>query len=168
MLLVSSCSCLCPIHWSQVLSWEWECSWSSADRHCSNYIWVINNFIAYIGAAYIWDLTVYHTLVCYKVCLCLGNLLRQIMWTTNNILTWMIIQMTICNISNLNDIEVCVIDLIGFIKWHLSYNSHLILYTPNEVTIWIIPDHYSDVTWVLWHLKWPANLSVGTWACSGK
>ena len=47
MLLVSSCSCLCPIHWSQVLSWEWRCSWSSADRRCSNYIWVINNFIAY-------------------------------------------------------------------------------------------------------------------------
>ena len=27
--------------------WEWRCSWSSADRRCSNYIWVINNFIAY-------------------------------------------------------------------------------------------------------------------------
>ena len=27
MLLVSSCSCLCPIHWSQVLSWELRCSW---------------------------------------------------------------------------------------------------------------------------------------------
>ena len=47
MFFVSSCSCLCPIHWSQVLSWEWRCSWSSADRRCSNYIWVINNFIAY-------------------------------------------------------------------------------------------------------------------------
>ena len=39
MFLVSSCSGLCPIHWSQVLSWEWRCSWSSADRryqqfHC--------------------------------------------------------------------------------------------------------------------------------------
>ena len=40
-------SCLWPIHWSQVLSWEWRCSWSSADRWCSNYIWVINNFITY-------------------------------------------------------------------------------------------------------------------------
>ena len=49
---------LCPIHWSQVLSWEWRCSWSSADRHCSNYIWVINNFIAYWGASYIRDFTV--------------------------------------------------------------------------------------------------------------
>ena len=32
MFLVLSCSCLCPIHWSQVLSREWRCSWSSADR----------------------------------------------------------------------------------------------------------------------------------------
>ena len=47
MFLVSSCSCLCPIQWSQVLSREWRCSWSSADRRCSNYIWVIDNFIAY-------------------------------------------------------------------------------------------------------------------------
>ena len=47
-LLVSSCSCLYPISWSQVLSWEWRCSWSSTDRRCSNYIcWVINNLIAY-------------------------------------------------------------------------------------------------------------------------
>ena len=52
------CSCLCPIHWSQVLSREWKCSWSSADRRCSNYIWVINNFIAYEGATYIRCLTV--------------------------------------------------------------------------------------------------------------
>ena len=39
MFLVSSCSCLCPIHWSQVLSQEWRCRWSNADRRCSNYIW---------------------------------------------------------------------------------------------------------------------------------
>ena len=26
---------------------EWRCSWSSAHRWCSNYIWVINNYIAY-------------------------------------------------------------------------------------------------------------------------
>ena len=31
----------------------------SADRRCSNYIWVINNLIAYLGASYIRDLTVY-------------------------------------------------------------------------------------------------------------
>ena len=58
MFLVSSCSWLCPIQWSQVLSREWRCSWSSADRRCSNYIWVIDNCIAYQGASYIRDLMV--------------------------------------------------------------------------------------------------------------
>ena len=32
MFLVSSCICLCSIRWSQALSREWKCSWSSADR----------------------------------------------------------------------------------------------------------------------------------------
>ena len=45
MFFVSCCSCLHSTHWSQVLIWEWRCSWSSADRRCSNYIWVINNFL---------------------------------------------------------------------------------------------------------------------------
>ena len=36
--LVSSCNCLWPIHWSYVLSGDWRCSWSSADRWCSIYI----------------------------------------------------------------------------------------------------------------------------------
>ena len=47
MFLAPPCSCLCSIHWSQVLSWEWICSSNSADRRCSNYIWVINKFIVY-------------------------------------------------------------------------------------------------------------------------
>ena len=38
----SSYSWLCPIYWSQVLSREWRCSQSSADRRFSRYIWVIN------------------------------------------------------------------------------------------------------------------------------
>ena len=59
MFLVLSCICLCPIHWSQVLSREWRCSWSSADRQWSKYIWVINNFIAYWGAFYIRGLKAY-------------------------------------------------------------------------------------------------------------
>ena len=60
MFLISSCSCLCPVQWSQVLSREWRCSWSSADRRCSNYIWLIDNFITYSGATYIRDLVVNH------------------------------------------------------------------------------------------------------------
>ena len=51
MFLVPSCS-LNPIHWIQVLSREWRCSWSSADRRWSNYIWVSNNIVAYKGASY--------------------------------------------------------------------------------------------------------------------
>ena len=58
MILLSSCGRLCPILWSHVLSREWRCSsWSSADRRCPNYIWVIDNLIVYRGASYIRDLT---------------------------------------------------------------------------------------------------------------
>ena len=58
MFLVSVCSGLCAVYWSQVSSGEWRCSWSRADRRCSNYIWVINNLIFYQSASYIRDLTV--------------------------------------------------------------------------------------------------------------
>ena len=54
MFLVWSCSCHCPIHWSQVFSREWRCSSSSADRRCSNYIWVINSFITYQDVTRAW------------------------------------------------------------------------------------------------------------------
>ena len=47
MFFVSACSCRCAITWSQLLSGEWRCSWSSADRRCSSYVWVISNLIAY-------------------------------------------------------------------------------------------------------------------------
>ena len=33
MFLALSCSCLSPVHWSQVLSWEWRCSWSILYMH---------------------------------------------------------------------------------------------------------------------------------------
>ena len=41
-----------------MLSQEWRCSWSSADRRCSNYIWVIDDFIGYKDASHIRDFTV--------------------------------------------------------------------------------------------------------------
>ena len=41
-----------------MLSQLWRCSWSSADRRCSNYIWVINNSIAYKGVTYTRGFTV--------------------------------------------------------------------------------------------------------------
>ena len=58
MFLISSGSCLCTMYWSQMLSGKWRCSWSSADRRCSNFIWVTNYLIAYQSASYIRDLTV--------------------------------------------------------------------------------------------------------------
>ena len=58
MFLVSACSCPHTIYWRQVFSREWRCRWSSADKRCSNYIWVINDFIAYSSAPYIRDLMV--------------------------------------------------------------------------------------------------------------
>ena len=66
MLLVSFGSCLCSIHWSHVLNREWRWSWSSADRRCSNYIWVINKFIAYLGTSYIRCLMVINMYNCNK------------------------------------------------------------------------------------------------------
>ena len=58
MILISPWSRLWPILWSRVLSREWRCSWSGADRRCSGCIWVIDYLIAYQGASYITDLTV--------------------------------------------------------------------------------------------------------------
>ena len=43
IFLISSCSFFCQIHWGHVLSQEWRCSWSRANRQCSDYIWVIHN-----------------------------------------------------------------------------------------------------------------------------
>ena len=48
-------------------------SWSSADRRCSNYIQVINSFIAYEGAAYIRDLPVNPWFTYYTLGLSLIN-----------------------------------------------------------------------------------------------
>ena len=49
MFLTSSCSCLCPIHSSHVLSREWRCSRSSGDRRCSNYIFILNLTFGFNG-----------------------------------------------------------------------------------------------------------------------
>ena len=86
LILVSSCSCLCPIHCNQGLSQEWRCSWSSTDCWCSNYIWVINDYIAYKGAAYIRVLTVAYYLFCTKTLPMLTNC--QIASRTNFSESW--------------------------------------------------------------------------------
>ena len=63
-ILVLSFGCLWRIPWSQMLSREWRCSWSSADRRCSNNIWVIDNFITYWDASYIRGFTAFPNLPC--------------------------------------------------------------------------------------------------------
>ena len=77
MFLVSSCRCICSIHWRQVLSWEWRCSWSNADRRCSNYKWVNKKCMAYKGTTYIKVLTVYY-----------GYIRSNDMWVINNIIVY--------------------------------------------------------------------------------
>ena len=57
---------------NQVLSGKWRCSWSSADRRCSNYIWVIDNLIAYWRASYIRGLVVIK-----DTNICVNNLFLQ-------------------------------------------------------------------------------------------
>ena len=51
MFLVSSCSCLCPIHWSHVLRREWKCSWSGTDRRSllSTRVRLISEVWSYVG-----------------------------------------------------------------------------------------------------------------------
>ena len=82
MIVVLSCSCLWPIHWSQVLSWEWRCSWSSANRRCSNYIWEINNCIANSGALEVWQyvLFMHDEVMIWKLFLHYWPFVRRIQW----------------------------------------------------------------------------------------
>ena len=84
MFHLSTCSCLYGMCLSQVLSREWRCSWSSADRRCSNYIWGINNLIAYESASSIRDLTVIHKMT--------PDQLRDFYWLN---LVWMMVKASI-------------------------------------------------------------------------
>ena len=93
MLLISSYNYLYPIHWSHVLSQEWRCSWSSVDRWCSNYIWVINNFIIYQSVSYIREFTVgkikstvskpQQTTTKHKQCQCFSTRLQYLQCISN-------------------------------------------------------------------------------------
>ena len=57
MFVVSSSWCFRPIHWNQVLSREWRCSWSSTDRRCSNCILMIQQLHCLLRCAYTRGLT---------------------------------------------------------------------------------------------------------------
>ena len=67
MVLVLSYSCFVPIHWNQMFSQDWRCSWTNACMRGSNYIWVISIFIAYWATSYIRGLTVF-SLCCFWTC----------------------------------------------------------------------------------------------------
>ena len=73
MILVLSCSCFCWIHWSRLLR---------RDRQCSNFIWVINKFIAYVGALYIRGLMV---LICSNTFMILSVKFYDILFHSTNI-----------------------------------------------------------------------------------
>ena len=98
MFLILSHSCLCPFYWSHVLSWIWRCSWSSADRWCSNYIWVINNLIVHKCASYIRDLTVCTQKCC--VLFCCGYILSIIYGSV-----WSILFTHICMIYSAGSVK---------------------------------------------------------------
>ena len=89
MILVSISGCPCPIHWSQMLSREWRCSWSSADRRCSNYICMNNNVIAYSGAPYIRCLTVIYLIsILFRMIFKAGCVRKHNIFATNTSLNF--------------------------------------------------------------------------------
>ena len=67
MFPVSACNCLWAIYLCQVLSREWRCSWSSANRRCFNSIWVINNLIAYLSAVLYYRLDSIYLLMIIRI-----------------------------------------------------------------------------------------------------
>ena len=91
------------------LSWEWRCSWSSADRRCSNYICVINSLITYSGAAYIRDLTV---LVSFRIALLYSTIIYPQFsmlthWHWGNHMSPLIQVMTCCLTSPSHYLNQC-------------------------------------------------------------
>ena len=63
MFLVSTCSCICPSYWCQVLSGEWRCSWSSADTGAAPIKSEWSTNLLPVKVSYVRDLTVYIDIV---------------------------------------------------------------------------------------------------------
>ena len=59
MFLISSCSCLCAIYSSQVLSREWRCSWSSADMSVMLQLDLNDQQCCLLRCTYIRDLVIF-------------------------------------------------------------------------------------------------------------
>ena len=135
MFLVSSCRYLCAIYWSYVLSREWRCSWRSAERRCSNYIWVINNFIVCKGAPYIRGLTV--------VIICLTVDLIKLHTNTETNYVFQDVRV-FCSVFNVLKDTVIIVT-----------NSILTRY-PSMSLIWICSN---DKSRKIWRLSWNKNRS---------
>ena len=138
MFLVSAYTCFCATYWSQVFSGEWRCSWSSADRRCSNNIWVISNLIAYKSASYIRDLTV----ILYENCI------------------WIIIKFTSCKISTCRDMHVPR----RFRSYYIicSCTCYCIyLYTAHTVHIYIRLEIKRFLSYLKWHSA--NNITMKQW-----
>ena len=79
MFLVSSCSCLCPLHWSQLYSRERRCSRSSADGRWSDYIW--STILLLLRCLYFYGFTV----CIYSP---IPNLQRRYSWAACQVRAW--------------------------------------------------------------------------------
>ena len=143
MLLVSSCGCLYPIRWSQVLSWEWRCSWSSADRRCSNYIWVINNVIAYKSASYIRDLTVRYIPISYRCTQAKSNYLSQ--WWPRSILPYGVNRPQWVNHMYSCNCTLCIFSSWSIMEYHVYY-FYDIMYT-HTVKLTLLEMFTDEVSW---------------------
>ena len=154
MFLILSCSCLCPICRNQVLSQEWRCSWSSAGRWCSNYIWVR-------GCHEIWEALILRTsnmasaLVRNQMCTC-PRLLKLICV----IIIWSSIG-RVSSDSHLSDMAKIVFRTIGrpfrrplwVINKFIERSTSLL-----HIKVWLILE-----VWQWWALDWPIHRWFLTW-----
>ena len=123
MFLVSSCSCLCAIYWSQVISQEWRCSWSSADRGCSNYTWVIK-IVLPTEVSYIRALTV--VLFATIVFILLGLKSEYSKITKLNIITIDVFAESLPSLTNTNTLY-CVLNG-QHISWQLITKQVILMF----------------------------------------
>ena len=79
VILVSSCSCFRPIHWSQVLSWEWRC-WKGDAPTTSEWSTILLPTKAHLVLE-VWR---YMEMLSTLLALCEGN-----PWVTGGFPSWM-------------------------------------------------------------------------------
>ena len=78
---ISSCSSLCPIHWSQVLSRQWRCSWSSIDKPSSNYISETTSLLPKVQLTLeVWWYIFVYGIVFLHILISKLSFLKQMLW----------------------------------------------------------------------------------------